>query len=300
MIRSALCLLLFTAAAGISATTWASTGLRHALVIGNNDYATLPDLNNASRDARDIAAKLKELGFKVALKINANRGDIFGLLEDFREKLSKGGTGLVYFAGHGIQYDGTNYLIPVEAPVRREADLKAYGVPAQDILEEMAAAGNALDIVILDACRDNPLPSRKRSAKRGLAIVATPNTVKGSAVIYAAGPGQAAEDGPPGGNGIFTAALLNALDEPGLTLSEVMQRVTTDVAGKTANRQRPWSLASLGGAFVFREKSEIVTTQPAAQSTGANAEVVFWQSAEKSGKAGDYEAYLSACADRSP
>jgi uncharacterized caspase-like protein len=104
----------------------ASTGLRHALVIGNNDYATLPDLNNASRDARDMAAKLKELGFKVALKINANRGDIFGLLEDFREKLSKGGTGLVYFAGHGIQYDGTNYLIPVEAPVRREADLKAY------------------------------------------------------------------------------------------------------------------------------------------------------------------------------
>ena len=84
LIRSALCLLLVTAATGISATTWASTGLRHALVIGNNDYATLPDLNNASRDARDIAAKLKELDFKVALKISANRGDIFGLLEDFR------------------------------------------------------------------------------------------------------------------------------------------------------------------------------------------------------------------------
>ena len=293
LILVALCQLLVMSSAGLAARVSASTGSRHALVIGNNNYVTLPDLNNAARDARDMAAKLGELGFKVTLKIDANRGDIFGMLEDFRVNLAKGGTGLVYFAGHGIQYDGTNYLIPVDAPVRREADLKAYGVPARNILNEMAEAGSDLDIVILDACRDNPLQTRKRSAQRGLAVVQTPSTTKGSAVIYAAGPGQSAEDGPPGENGIFTAALLKALDEPGLTLSEVMQRVTTDVSARTRNRQRPWSLASLGGTFVFRpDETPAADSADKGDTNGCAAAERAWKYVEGSTRSADYEAFI--------
>jgi uncharacterized caspase-like protein len=113
----------------LPAQTHAAANPRHALVIGNNDYATLPDLNNAARDARDMAAKLGELGFKVTLQVNADRGEMFALLADFSAKLVAGGTGLVFYAGHGIAFGGVNYLIPVEAPVRRETDVEAYGVP---------------------------------------------------------------------------------------------------------------------------------------------------------------------------
>ena len=291
-----LCLLLAVSVfLGLPASTDAATGQRHALVIGNNDYTTLPKLNNAARDARDMVAKLGDLGFKVTHKIDASRGDMFALIEDFAIRLKGGGTGLVYFAGHGIQYDGVNYLIPVDARVRRESDLKAYGIAASTILEDMAVAGNDLDIVILDACRDNPLQNRKRSAKRGLAVVPTPSTTKGSAVIYAAGPGQAAEDGPPGQNGIFTAALLKALDVPGLTLSEVMQRVTTDVSTRTRNRQRPWSLASLGGAFVFRpggppnvgSAPSVAPVDNCARANGA------WGLIKDSARPSDYEAFIN-------
>ena len=140
------------------ATSPALAERRVALVIGNDAYTHLPKLNNARKDAEGMAAKLQELGFETILKVNASERDMARALRDFEGRLSSGAVGLAYFAGHGIQADGKNYLIPANANIEVEADLSVEALTAQDILASMERAGNPLNILILDACRDNPLP----------------------------------------------------------------------------------------------------------------------------------------------
>ncbi len=188
---------------------------RVALVIGNNAYATLPNLNNAKKDAEGMAAKLRGLGFEVILKTNAGRREIGRSLADFENRISNADVAMVFYAGHGIQANGTNHLIPSDARIEIEEDLRFESVDAQEFLKAMKRAGTSLNIVILDACRDNPLTRRSRSASRGLAIPAAPAGIKGTAIVYSAAPGQTAQDGPRGGHSVFTGALLKVLDEPG-------------------------------------------------------------------------------------
>jgi formylglycine-generating enzyme required for sulfatase activity len=228
---------------------------RLALVFGIDQYDHLPDLANAGNDARALSDKLSTLGFDVMLREGATRREVYRAVSEFETRLTNdGGTGLVFFAGHGIQADGRNYLIPADAQVEIEDDLEAEAIDAGRILESMARAGNPLNILVLDACRDNPLPRRTRSASRGLTVTSIPSGAKGTAIIYAAGEGQVAQDGPPGGNGIFTEALVNALDVPNLRLEDVIKQVTRGVLKKTNSRQRPWSLASIQGDFYFHPK----------------------------------------------
>jgi formylglycine-generating enzyme required for sulfatase activity len=267
---------------------------RVALVIGNDNYATLPSLNNAVTDARGIAAKLKSLGFETILETNVGRRKIGRTLARFRGLLAKADVGLVFYAGHGIQLDGENYLVPSDARVEIEEDLPYEAVRASDFLATMADAGTPLNIVIIDACRDNPLPKRTRSGARGLAVVTVPQSIKGTAILYSAGAGQVAQDGPPGGHGVFTGALLDVLDRPGLKLEDVFKQTAAKVSAATGNKQDPWINSSVKGDFYFRPKT---LGQNVAPAQGANMEALFWQSAEKSGKAGDYEAYLSAFPD---
>jgi hypothetical protein len=265
---------------------------RVALIIGNDTYTHLPALNNARKDAEDMAVKLRELGFETILKVNAGRRDMHRSIRQFEAKLSDGATGLAFFAGHGIQSDGKNFLIPTDANIEVEDDLEAEALTAQHVLAAMERAGNPLNIVILDACRDNPLPKRTRSARRGLTVVGIPAGAKGTAILYAAGEGQTAEDGPRGGNGVFTGELLRVLDEPGLSLEQVFKRVNRRVQLRTNNRQRPWSLVSLQGDFVFRGgENELATPRP---SGGTTAEVAFWQTIKDSRDKTDFEAYLKA------
>ena len=146
----------------------AEAAKRVALVIGNNSYKTLPDLNNARTDARGMAAKLKELGWSVILRQDASRRDISRSLADYEGRLKDAEVGLVFYAGHGIQKDGANYLVPSNAQIEVEEDLRLEGVDADEFLKTMERAGAPLNIVILDACRDNPLPKRSRSGARGL------------------------------------------------------------------------------------------------------------------------------------
>lgn len=248
---------------------------RVALVIGNDSYAHLPVLNNATRDARAIARALEELDFEVSLEVNASKREIYRALSSFESRLSStGATGLVYFAGHGIQADGRNYLIPIDAQVIDEDDLEPEAIEAARFLEGMALAGNPLNILILDACRDNPLPRRTRSSSRGLGVTSIPSGAKGTAIIYAAGEGQVSQDGPRGGHGVFTQALLNAMKAPNQTLEEVIKSVTRDVLERTNGRQRPWSLASIQGEFVFNPAASpaapYATQPPPAPSGGAS------------------------------
>jgi len=266
----------------------ASAKSRQALVFGIDQYAHLPDLENAGRDAQALSDQLTDLGFEVILRLDADRRQIYRSLRDFENRLSAGGTGVVFFAGHGIQADGRNYLIPANAQVEVEDDLEAEAIDAGRILESMARAGNPLNILILDACRDNPLPKRTRSASRGLTVTSIPSGAKGTAILYAAGEGQVAQDGPSGGHGVFTEALLEALAIPNQKLEEVIKQVTRSVLQQTNGRQRPWSLASIQGDFYFNPK-KVVIDSPAATSasapTASHTDVArdVWQAIKDSG-----------------
>ena len=277
------------------AATVAQAERRVALVIGNDTYAHLPDLKNAGKDARDMAAKLKTLGFEVIARYNASERDMVRAIRRFSSRLSAGGTGLVFYAGHGVQADGTNYLIPADAAVEVEDDLESEAVDANRILRAMKNAGNPLNIIILDACRDNPLPKRTRSAARGLAITAVPSGAKGTAILYAAGPGETAQDGPEGGNGVFTGALLRHMDQPGLTLEQVFKATSREVLRQTNNRQRPWQLVSLQGDFVFKSARATsvatVSHQPATPQAG-DPSIAIYSAIQNSADPADFEAFL--------
>ena len=269
--------------------TAASAAKRVALVIGNNSYATLPNLANAHTDAKGMARKLKSLGFEVILKVNAGQRDLYRPLAKFEAALSDAEVGLVFYAGHGIQTGTKSYLVPSDAQIEIEDDLRAEAITSDDFLQAMTRAGTPLNIVILDACRDNPLPRRTRSAARGLAIPIVPKGIKGTAIVYSAAPGQVAQDGPRGGHGVFTGEPLKVLDQPGLTLERVFKETATRVARATNGKQDPWINSSVKGDFFFRHGAKSV---PSAKA-GTSAEVAFWQSIQRSKDPADFTDYLA-------
>jgi hypothetical protein len=238
----------------------ASTEQRTALVIGNSAYSSGP-LKNPVNDATDMAATLKKLGFKVVLKKNANLETMEGAIEEFGNRLKKGGVGLFYYAGHGVQVNGVNYLIPIEAKINKESDVRYKAVDAGRILDEMANANNGLNIVLLDSCRDNPFGKSFRSASRGLAIVS--NAPTGTFISYSTSPGQVARDGE-GRNSPYTKSLLQYMQEPGVPIGNVFMKVRQQLRKDTG--QVPWELSSLEGDFYFlpgkgRQTTAVVVTQ---------------------------------------
>ncbi|MCK9196265.1 MAG: caspase family protein [Syntrophales bacterium] len=227
----------------------AVTEQRTALVIGNSTYSTGP-LKNPVNDATDMAATLQKLGFKVILKKNANLESMEEAIEDFGNRLKRGGVGLFYYAGHGVQVNGVNYLIPIGAKINKESDVRFKAFDAGRVLAEMENANNGLNIVLLDACRDNPFGKSFRSATRGLAIVSS--APAGTFISYSTGPGQVARDGE-GRNSPYARALLEYVQEPGLTIEDVFKGVRQKLRKETG--QVPWELSSLEGKFFFRPGS---------------------------------------------
>lgn len=163
-----------------------ATEQRTALVIGNSTYSTGP-LKNPVNDASDMAKALQKTGFKVTLKKNANLREMTEAIEEFGNTLKKGGVGLFYYAGHGVQVGGVNYLLPIGVRINKEGDVRFETVDAGRVLAEMENANNGLNIVILDACRDNPFGRGIRSSSRGLAIVS--NAPAGTFISYSTGAG---------------------------------------------------------------------------------------------------------------
>lgn len=219
---------------------------RIALVIGNASYKSSP-LRNPVNDATDIAGALRDLGFSVTLKTDADQRTMEQAIHDFGIKLRLGGAGLFYFAGHGMQVDGSNYLIPLGANIQTESDIRYEAVDAGRVLGKMEDAGNGMNIVILDACRDNPFSRSFRSGSRGLARMDAP---KGSLIAYATAPGQVAADGKRR-NGVFTQHLLRHLVSPGLKVEDILKRTRNDVMRETGDQQVPWESSSLRGDFYF-------------------------------------------------
>ena len=224
-----------------------AAGGRYALVIGNSAYKEKP-LKNPANDARDIASTLRELGFEVILRENAGLTQMEQAVDLFWASLKKGGTGLFFFAGHGMQVKGVNYLVPVDANIQLEQDVKIRCLDVNLVLGRMENAGNPLNLVILDACRNNPFARAWRNAGQGLAKMDAP---MGTLIAYATAPDSVAADGA-GRNGVYTQHLLQLMRAPGLTIENVLKQTRIGVIRDTDKRQIPWESSSLTGEFYFK------------------------------------------------
>jgi len=243
---------------------------RMALVIGNGEYQHNETLANPPNDAVDMAAALKKDGFSVSLLKNASRKEMEQAVRAFGIGLKNPeAIGLFYYSGHGAQADGANYLLPVDADIQDADELAYNAVDAESVLAKMRSAGNKLNIVVLDACRDNPFPGASRSAERGLAIVKV--KVPESVIVYATDPGSTASDGT-GRNSPFTKAFLENMDAPGQDITEMMKHVTRQVQTDTDGKQTPWVSTNLTKDFAFKAGAAppaAVPTTSAARSYGS-------------------------------
>lgn len=230
---------------------------RHALVIGNSHYRTMP-LENPENDARAMAQLLNKIGFHVTEIENASQKTMYEAIRAFGDVLRRGGVGLFYYAGHGVQVKGHNYLIPVDAVIEREDEVPYQSVDANQVLEKMETAKNPLNIVILDACRNNPFARGSRSASVGLVQMDAP---VGSIIAFATAPGAEASDGTAK-NGLYTHYLLKYMSLPGLKVEDVFKRVRLAVRLETQGKQIPWESTSLEGDFYFIAPALAMVTPP--------------------------------------
>jgi uncharacterized caspase-like protein len=273
---------------------------RLALVIGNGGYVHVPPLTNPPNDARLAAETLKSDGFKLvgdSALVNADRASMERAIRDFGKRLRGGAIGLFYYAGHGVQIDGENYLVPVGANVESAADVKYELITVGYVLDEMKNAGNRLNIVILDACRNNPFGGRGlRAVNSGLATMQAP---EGTLISYATQPGNVASDGA-GKDSPFTVALIAAMSKPGMGVFETFNEIGLDVKKATGGQQQPWLASSpIAGAFQFRPgagaPAAAVSAAPSASANtapGAAEDRAFWESVRDSKSSAEYQAYL--------
>lgn len=228
---------------------------RTALVIGNAEYVRVPALRNPKNDAIDIASKLQQFDFEVELLTDISEKEMEQAIRDFGIRLkNNGGVGLFYYAGHGLQLDGKNYLVPTDADIRKSGDIKYQAVQLNMLLDEMNFADNRLNIVILDACRDNPYPMSDNVVRGGKKMtgLAAPNAASGTYIAYSTAPGKAASDGS-GEHGLYTEMLLRALENPnGMKLEDVFKEVRRHVMEASEELQIPWENSSIIGDFYFK------------------------------------------------
>ena len=220
-----------------------------ALVIGNAGYPDGHDLKNPGHDAEDLGSKLESYGFDVIAATDCSAKDMDNLLKQFRTALDTHDVGLFFFAGHGMQIDGSNYLLALDTDMDTETDAKHSSLSLDKVVEVMAKSTAATKIIVLDACRNNPWQRKwQRSAStRGLASVYAP---KGTIIGFATSPGEMADDGE-GRNGTYTAALLDHIDAPDCSIEAMFKRVRNSVAAATKGRQTSWEHTSLAGEFYF-------------------------------------------------
>ena len=274
---------------------WAQSEPRLALLIGNSAYRSSP-LANPVNDVRLRESALKETGFTVIKAENASIREMRRLVRDFGDKLkASGGVGLFYFAGHGVQVRGENYLVSTDSDIRNEDEVADDSINASVILEKMQGAGNRMNLIVLDACRNNPFAVKSRSAASGLATMSAPS---GSLVAYATAPGSVASDGS-GNNGLYTQHLAKVIRQPGLPVEEVFKQVRAAVRRASNNQQTPWENTALEGQFYFKAppvQAEALPAPVAARPPSnepATLELMLWESAKSATTLGELQAYLN-------
>lgn len=263
---------------------------RLALVIGNTAYSQRP-LKNPANDAADLAAALKRLGFEVIERKNRNAEEMRRDVIEFQSRLKPGGVGLFYFAGHGVQAGrGQNYLLPVGMEFRREKDAELHGLEVGWVLRNMEDAGSSLSLVILDACRDSPLPAEGRSMNnRGLGRMEAPS---GSLIAFATAPGSTADENLSARNGLYTQHLLKAIETPGLRLEDVFKRVRRGVEAASNRQQSPEEIMKLTSDEPFYFLSGQGATQVANAASAQQIEEQAWVTAKTLNVPDAYKAFL--------
>ena len=224
-----------------------STRRRTALVIGNAGYKNKP-LRNPRNDADDVSGALKGAGFQVIDLRDASLQQMRNGVRQFGDRLINNDVGLVYYSGHGVEVKGRNYFIPVNADIMREDEIADQGLDVSLILEKMNTAGKGVNILIVDACRDDPFGRSFRSTSRGLVQMDAP---RGTIIAYATSPGKVASDGD-GRNSPYTKNLVRAMQQPNKPIEQVFKEVRRAVQEETKNQQTPWENTSLSGDFYFK------------------------------------------------
>ena len=271
-------------------TSQAFAAQKVALVIGNSQYQNVQDsLKNPVNDAKAIAERFKELGFDTEMLPNANLDTMLEAINRARSKVDTNGTLVFYYAGHGVQLDGKNYLVPVDARMANPDRVQRETIQVKEVIDKFNDSSAAVRVLMLDACRNDPFPKAHRSGTRGLAREEL-QLNKGMMVLYAASQGEVAEDGAAN-HGTFTDALLRGLSQPNIKLPELMDDVTTQVQQKTQNKQNPYYEGTGLSRFVLVPAAPVVSTpiQPA-----QDTEITFWNSIASSTDASDYVEYLKA------
>jgi formylglycine-generating enzyme required for sulfatase activity len=256
-----LAIILLITGFGQSLAAQTTVETRVALVIGNGKYLNNTTLKNPANDAADVAAALKQTGFSVTLLVDANRPAMEMAVRDFGNALkSPQAVGLFYYSGHGAQNEGQNYLLPIDADIQDADELRYKALDAESVLAKMRSSGNKLNMVFLDACRNNPFPGATKSAERGLSVVKV--EVPESVIVYATSPGSVALDGS-GRNSPFTQAFLSNLKTPGQDIAIMMKQVTGSVKQNTSGAQTPWISSNLTRDFMFvAGKATALSPQP--------------------------------------
>jgi len=258
---------------------------RVALVVGNGNYGSVPPLDNPAGDAILIAETLKALGFEVTLLLDSNQAELRRGISQFGRALRQAGqdgTGLFYYAGHAVQSFGTNYLLPVDTNLTDAADLSLVAIEAESILQQMFSAKNRTNIVILDACRNNPFVSIPEFNDNGLAEMKAPT---GTFLAYATAPGGVAFDGLDE-NSPFTQALVREMTVPGVPIEQMFKKVRVAVLEKTEERQTPWDTSSLISDFTFSTEK--------AHSPEEITELQLWSSVQSARDPAQLKLFLHA------
>jgi cyclophilin family peptidyl-prolyl cis-trans isomerase/uncharacterized caspase-like protein len=296
MIRAFACILVLLAAA----PAWAEK--RVALVIGNSAYENVTPLDNPRNDARLIATTLAGLGFTLVgggAQLDLNKAGLESAIQDFGKRLPGSAVGMFYYAGHGVQVRGSNYLVPVNANPTREADVDFQMIDVGLVLRQMEGSGTKLNLVILDACRNNPFGSRGlRSTASGLAQIQVP---EGTLISYATQPGSVAQDGESG-NSPYSKALAETIRKPGLGIFEAFNQVGLAVKRATGGSQQPWVASSpIDGDFYFSGApgNAVAAAPPASTPDACSPAQAHWESANAIGTVAAYQDHLrlfSKCA----
>src|SRR5712672_3146554 len=226
---------------------------RVALVIGQSNYRAVVPLPNPANDARAVSRLLGDAGFDVTSAADLSQNEMREKVGDFAAKVAAKGpdtVALVFYAGHGLQIDGENFLVPVDVDPKRETDIPLQAIRLNDVLNTLTSVPSKTRILLPDACRNNPFPAINRTAGHGLAIVDAKTGAPGTFMSFSTSPGAEAEDGN-GADSPYTTALLSAAKEPGLSIEDTFKRVRVSVNKATEGRQTPWDSSSLTDDFRF-------------------------------------------------
>jgi hypothetical protein len=260
-----------------------------ALVVGNGKYKDAPELKNAPNDARAISGTLKGAGFAVTMLIDAGRDALIGAIRDYVHTMEqKKCVGLFYFAGHGVQLDWRNYMLPIDAVIDKVEDVGKQSVDVARLMEGLTKAANPMNVIILDACRENPFGTAKPVAQKGLSQMDAPTQ---TILAYATSPGNVASDGD-GANGLYTQNLLREMKVPEAKIEDVFKRVRLGVRRSSKGAQIPWESTSLEEDFWFLPPKELKKLSEAEKEKAFDEELKLWESIRESKAPGPLEDYL--------